>query len=51
LASGGIAPLLAIWGRTRGNIGVKGVAAINSMPLYLKCLPREEDGSLQNRNF
>ena len=38
LASGGIAPLLAIWGRTRGNIGVKGVAALNSMPLYLNTI-------------
>src|SRR5262249_28239106 len=34
-ASGGVGPLLPIWGKTRGNIGVKGVAAINAMPLYL----------------
>jgi NitT/TauT family transport system substrate-binding protein len=34
-ASGGVGPLLTIWGRTRNNIGVKGVSAINSMPLYL----------------
>jgi sulfonate transport system substrate-binding protein len=34
-ASGGVGPLLTIWGRTRNNIAVKGVAAINSMPLYL----------------
>ncbi len=34
-ASGGVGPLLTIWGRTQGNIGVKGVAAINAMPLYL----------------
>src|SRR6266850_476772 len=34
-ASGGVGPLLTIWGKTRGNIGVKGVAAINAMPLYL----------------
>jgi NitT/TauT family transport system substrate-binding protein len=37
-ASGGVGPLLTIWGRTRGNIGVKGVAAINSMPLYLNTI-------------
>jgi NitT/TauT family transport system substrate-binding protein len=38
LASGGVAPLLTIWGKTRGNIGVKGVAALNSMPLYLNTI-------------
>jgi len=37
-ASGGVGPLLTIWGRTRGNIGVKGVAALNSMPLYLNTI-------------
>jgi NitT/TauT family transport system substrate-binding protein len=35
LAAGGVGPLLTIWGRTRGSLAVKGVAAINSMPLYL----------------
>jgi NitT/TauT family transport system substrate-binding protein len=35
LASGGVGPLLTIWDRTNGNLNVKGVAAINSMPLYL----------------
>jgi NitT/TauT family transport system substrate-binding protein len=38
LASGGVGPLLTIWGRTRGNLGVKGVAALNSMPLYLNSI-------------
>src|SRR5262245_8973054 len=38
LASGGIGPLLTIWGKTRGNLGVKGVAALNSMPLYLNTI-------------
>jgi NitT/TauT family transport system substrate-binding protein len=38
LASGGIGPFLIIWGKTRGNIGVKGVAALNSMPLYLNTI-------------
>jgi NitT/TauT family transport system substrate-binding protein len=37
-ASGGVGPLLTIWGRTRNNIGVKGVSAINSMPLYLNTI-------------
>jgi NitT/TauT family transport system substrate-binding protein len=34
-ASGGVAPLVTLWARTRGNLDVKAVAAINSMPLYL----------------
>jgi NitT/TauT family transport system substrate-binding protein len=34
-ASGGVAPLVTIWARTRGNLDVRGVTAINSMPLYL----------------
>jgi len=34
-ASGGVGPLLTIWGRTRTSLGVKGVAALNSMPLFL----------------
>jgi NitT/TauT family transport system substrate-binding protein len=34
-ASGGVAPLVTLWSRTRGNLDVRAVAAINSMPLYL----------------
>ena len=34
-ASGGVAPFTTLWAKTRGNIDVRGVAAINSMPLYL----------------
>ncbi|WP_375410628.1 ABC transporter substrate-binding protein [uncultured Methylobacterium sp.] len=34
-AAGGVGPMLTIWGRTRGNIMVKGVAALNAMPLWL----------------
>lgn len=34
-ASGGVGPLVTIWARTRGNLDVKAVSAINSMPLYL----------------
>lgn len=34
-ASGGVGPLVTMWARTRGIIDVKGVAALNSMPLIL----------------
>lgn len=34
-AAGGVGPLLTIWGKTKSSLGVKGVAAINSMPLFL----------------
>ncbi len=34
-ASGGVAPLVTLWSRTRGKLDVRAVAAINSMPLYL----------------
>lgn len=34
-ASGGVGPLVTLWARTKGNLDVKGVAAINSMPLLL----------------
>ncbi len=37
-ASGGVGPLLTIWGKTRENLGVKAVAALNSMPLYLNSI-------------
>jgi sulfonate transport system substrate-binding protein len=36
--SGGVGPLLSVWGKTRGNFGVKAVAALNAMPLYLTCI-------------
>jgi NitT/TauT family transport system substrate-binding protein len=35
IASGGVGPLVTLWARTRGNLDVRAVAAINSMPLYL----------------
>ena len=35
VASGGVAPLITIWSKTRGNLDVKAIAALNSMPLYL----------------
>ena len=34
-AAGGVAPLVTLWAKTRTNYGVKAVAALNSMPLYL----------------
>ena len=34
-ASGGVGPLLTIWGKTRSNLGVKAVGTLNAMPLYL----------------
>lgn len=34
-ASGGVAPFVTLWARTRGNLDVKAVAAINSMPMLL----------------
>jgi NitT/TauT family transport system substrate-binding protein len=37
-ASGGVAPVLQIWNRTKGNIAVKGVAALGSLPLYLNTI-------------
>jgi NitT/TauT family transport system substrate-binding protein len=35
LASGGVGPLLTIWGKTRANLAVKAVAALNAMPIHL----------------
>jgi len=35
IASGGVAPLVTLWSRTRGNLDVRGIAALNSMPLHL----------------
>ena len=34
-ASGGVGPLITLWSRTRGNLDVHAVGALNSMPLYL----------------
>ena len=35
IGSGGVGPLLLIWDRTKGNLNVRAISAINSMPLYL----------------
>jgi NitT/TauT family transport system substrate-binding protein len=37
-ASGGVGPLLTIWSKTKGRQDVRGVAALNSMPLYLNTI-------------
>lgn len=34
-ATGGVAPLLKIWDKSKGGIDVKGVASLGSMPMYL----------------
>ena len=34
-ASGGLGPLLKIWDKTKGNLEVRGVASLGSMPFYL----------------
>lgn len=34
-ASGGLGPFITLWAKTRDNIGIKAVAAMNSMPLML----------------
>jgi NitT/TauT family transport system substrate-binding protein len=37
-ASGGVSPLVTIWARTHSNLKVKGICALNSMPLYLNTI-------------
>lgn len=37
-ASGGVGPLVTIWARTQGNLKVKGITALNAMPLYLNSI-------------
>ena len=34
-AAVGVPPLITMWAKTQGNLDVKGVAALNSMPIYL----------------
>lgn len=38
IAGGGVGPLVTIWARTRSNLGVRGIASLNSMPLYLNSI-------------
>lgn len=35
VAAGGVTPLLRLWDQTRERVGVKGIAALSTMPLYL----------------
>ena len=35
IAGGGVGPMLTIWGKTRGKLGVRALAALNAMPIYL----------------
>ena len=37
-ASGGVGPFTTIWARTRSNLKVKGITALNSMPLWLNSI-------------
>ena len=37
-AAGGVGPMVTIWAKTRGTMNVKGVAALNAMPLYLNAI-------------
>jgi len=36
--AGGVGPLLTIWAKTQGSLNVKGVGALNAMPLYLNTI-------------
>jgi NitT/TauT family transport system substrate-binding protein len=37
-AAGGVGPLVTIWAKTRDSLRVRGVAALNAMPLYLNTI-------------
>jgi len=37
-ASGGVGPVVTVWARTQNSIKVKGIASLNSMPLYLNTI-------------
>jgi NitT/TauT family transport system substrate-binding protein len=38
VATGGPGPLVTIWARAKGNIGVKGIAGVSSIPIYLNAI-------------
>jgi NitT/TauT family transport system substrate-binding protein len=40
-ASGGVAPMLTIWDKTKGSIDVKSVTSLGSMPMYLNTNSRK----------
>jgi NitT/TauT family transport system substrate-binding protein len=35
VATGGVTPMLTLWDRTRGNLGIKGIGALVTMPYHL----------------
>ncbi len=35
LAAGGLAPMMKLWDRTKGNVKVRGIAALGSLPVFL----------------
>lgn len=35
VGSGGIAPMVTAWDRTRGNVGIQGIGALCALPIYL----------------
>lgn len=37
-ASGGVGPLVTAWARTKGKQDIRGISALNSMPLYLNTI-------------
>jgi NitT/TauT family transport system substrate-binding protein len=37
-ASGGVGPMVTIWARTKNNLKVMGITALNSMPLWLNTI-------------
>jgi NitT/TauT family transport system substrate-binding protein len=38
IVSGGVAPMVLLWARTRNNLHVRGIAALDAMPLYLNTI-------------
>jgi len=38
IASGGVGPLVTAWARTKGKQDIKGICALDSMPLYLNTI-------------
>jgi sulfonate transport system substrate-binding protein len=38
IVSGGVTPMVLLWSRTRDNLHVRGIAALNAMPLYLNTI-------------
>ncbi|MBI1245574.1 MAG: ABC transporter substrate-binding protein [Alphaproteobacteria bacterium] len=37
-AGGGVGPMIVLWAKTKGSLNVKGVASLNSLPLYLNTI-------------